>query len=200
MVCACMEGCAHDAACWMQVAFPLQLDMFDFCTDELKAKLKGPRAALRRVEDDKAGVSREDGEEAGDATDADGDAVMGGGGADFTGELTGQYELLAVLTHKVRECALWFGGGGCGGVEPTPLQESRVVQGRTPDSGHYVAWVRQEDGIWVQFDDEKMVPRKDEDVLALCGGGDWHTSYMMLWKPLRVPATSNQSAPPAEEG
>eukprot|EP00892_Ulva_mutabilis_P003323 jgi/Ulvmu1/1362/UM011_0090.1 len=157
-----------------KVAFPLQLDMLDFCTDELKTQLRGPRAALRRIEDEKAGVVRTEADnEAGDATDADGDAVMGGGGReDYTGALTGRYNLLAVLTHK----------------------------GRTPDSGHYVAWVKQEDGIWVQFDDEKMIPRKDEDLLELAGGGDWHTSYVMLWKPQRVPASSNESAPPAEEG
>ena len=75
-----------------------------------------------------------------------------------------------------------------------------LLQGRTPDSGHYVSWVRQEDGTWVQFDDDKMIPRKDEDALGLSGGGDWHTAYMMLWKPQRVPATSKESAPPAEEG
>ena len=38
--------------------------------------------------------------------------------ASASGELTGQYELLSVLTHK----------------------------GRSADSGHYVGWVKQEDG------------------------------------------------------
>lgn len=86
----------------VQVSYPMQLDMFDFCTDELKEQLRGPRAALRRIEDEKAGVARGDGDnEAGDATDADGDAVMGTP-VDHTGALTARYDLLAVLTHKVR--------------------------------------------------------------------------------------------------
>lgn len=41
---------------------------------------------------------------------------------------TGRYELTAVLTHK----------------------------GRSADSGHYVAWVKQPDGKWIQFDDDKV--------------------------------------------
>lgn len=27
----------------------------------------------------------------------------------------------------------------------------------------------QEDGSWIQFDDDKMIPRKEEEVLTLCG-------------------------------
>lgn len=105
----------HDRrVCGMQVTYPIQLDVFDFCTDELKGQLRGPRAALRRIEDEKAGVTRDDGDgEAGDATDADGDAVMGGQPQDCTGALTGRYDLLAVLTHKVRRGLLRFLLRGC---------------------------------------------------------------------------------------
>lgn len=54
---------------------------------------------------------------------ASGSAAEPGAGVEATapgppGELTGQYELLAALTHK----------------------------GRSADSGHYVAWVKQADG------------------------------------------------------
>ena len=68
----------------------------------------------------------------------------------------GRYELVAVLTHK----------------------------GRSADSGHYVGWTRQEDGQWVQFDDEDMIPRKQDEVLALSGGGDWHMAYLLLYRAL----------------
>ena len=53
----------------------------------------------------------------------------------------GKYDLIGILTHK----------------------------GRSADSGHYVSWVRQEDGQWVQFDDDKMILRKEEEVLTLSG-------------------------------
>jgi hypothetical protein len=58
----------------------------------------------------------------------------------------------------------------------------------------------QHDGIWVQFDDDKMIPRKDEDILELAGGGDWHTAYLMLFKPQRVPESSKEAAPLSEAG
>ena len=70
----------------------------------------------------------------------------------------GRYELIAVLTHK----------------------------GRSADSGHYVSWAKQEDGQWIQFDDEEMIPRKEEEVIALSGGGDWHMAYLLLYRALKA--------------
>ena len=34
-------------------------------------------------------------------------------------------------------------------------------KGRSADSGHYVAWVKQDDKQWIQFDDEELIPRKE---------------------------------------
>lgn len=164
----------------------MMLDLFEFCTDELCAKLKGPRAAFKAIEDaqrgpktgaaaadsSKAGNSKKAVEQAGASKDtgkdADGDSQMAvvEDETDYTGYATGRYELLAVLTHK----------------------------GRTADSGHYVGWVKQAPDMWMQFDDETLVPRKDEDILPLCGGGDWHTAYLMLFKEQTVPAKSTTEA------
>ncbi|KVI05878.1 Peptidase C19, ubiquitin carboxyl-terminal hydrolase 2 [Cynara cardunculus var. scolymus] len=57
-------------------------------------------------------------------------------------QLTGVYDLVAVLTHK----------------------------GRSADSGHYVAWVKQENGKWIQFDDDNPIPQREEDITKLSGG------------------------------
>lgn len=70
----------------------------------------------------------------------------------------GRYELTAVLTHK----------------------------GRSADSGHYVSWAKQDDGQWLQFDDEEMIPRKEEEVIALSGGGDWHMAYLLLYRAVKA--------------
>jgi len=72
---------------------------------------------------------------------------------------TGRYELTGVLTHK----------------------------GRSADSGHYVAWVKQADGSWVLFDDDELHIRTAEDVLALNGGGDWHMAYLLMYKAITLP-------------
>ena len=42
----------------MQVDFPLVLDMYDFCSDELKKQLAGPREANKAEEDRKANMDR----------------------------------------------------------------------------------------------------------------------------------------------
>lgn len=81
----------------------------------------------------------------------------------------GKYELQGVLTHK----------------------------GRSADSGHYVSWVKQQDGSWVLFDDDELIMKKDEDVLALCGGGDWHMAYLLLYRAVKVPEGAQAAAAPA---
>ena len=179
MLSECLGGLAARAA-RAQVSFPLQLDLFELCTEELKAQLKGPRGAFHAHEEAQKGPG------AAAATEAQGGAAAstsGGGGGDaemteaedvdaekgvdYAGRLTGRYDLIAVLTHK----------------------------GRTLDSGHYVAWVKQGgEDAWVQFDDDKLVPRKGEDIIALKGGGDWHTAYLMLWRAQRVPAAAAPAA------
>eukprot|EP00871_Galdieria_phlegrea_P000800 jgi/Galph1/1720/GphlegSOOS_G401.1 len=69
--------------------------------------------------------------------------------------LNGQYELIAVLTH----------------------------QGRAADTGHYVAWIRQEEkSQWCKFDDDKVSYCKEEEVKKLSGGGDWHMAYLCLYQ------------------
>lgn len=72
----------------------------------------------------------------------------------------GKYELFAVLTHK----------------------------GRSADSGHYVSWVKQADGQWILFDDDELIPKKEDEILGLSGGGDWHMAYLLLYRAQRVPS------------
>lgn len=72
---------------------------------------------------------------------------------------TGFFELRAVLTHK----------------------------GRTADSGHYIGWVKQKDGSWMQFDDERPIPATEEQVLRLSGGrADDAMAYMLLYRVRRT--------------
>lgn len=47
----------------------------------------------------------------------------------------------------------------------------------------------------MQFDDDKLTVRQDEEILKLGDGGDWHTAYLMLFRAQRVPA--DEPAPAA---
>ncbi|CAM6099251.1 unnamed protein product [Calypogeia fissa] len=149
-----------------KVDYPLVLDVLEFCTDELKEKLKSPRKRLQEMEDVKAGLK--DSKEKEGLQDLTGipsssEGVAAGPVVD-AGEpqLTGIYDLVSVLTHK----------------------------GRSADSGHYVAWVKQESDKWIEFDDDNPIPQREEEITKLSGGGDWHMAYICLYKARVVPPES----------
>ena len=67
----------------------------------------------------------------------------------------GYYRLKAVITHR----------------------------GRSANSGHYITHVRFEDQ-WVRYDDEKVKEVSEEDISALSGASDWHTSFLLIYEAL----------------
>mmetsp|Transcript_23936 Transcript_23936/g.27821 ORF Transcript_23936/g.27821 Transcript_23936/m.27821 type:complete len:512 (+) Transcript_23936:53-1588(+) len=75
-----------------------------------------------------------------------------------TGLETGNYQLVAVLTHK----------------------------GRTSDSGHYVGWVHKKGDDWLKYDDDVVSVVKFEEISNLRGGGDWHMAYYCIYRKLEV--------------
>lgn len=161
------------------VTFPITLDVYEFCTDDLKAELEPARKLKLKREDDEALKRMEEKKAAlEEPKEEGGDAPMGDATAPVTNEtaapanetaaaevdplegtrFTGFYDLVAALTHK----------------------------GRSADSGHYVSWVKREDGTWTQFDDEKTIPTTEEEVLKLKGGGDHHMSYILCYKARKI--------------
>ncbi|CAH1422750.1 unnamed protein product [Lactuca virosa] len=149
-----------------KVDYPLELDIFDLCSDELRKKLEAPRQMLREEDGRKAGLklkektppaSTDNDVKMSDAegpSNESGEVSKAASGEDKKKQLTGVYDLVAVLTHK----------------------------GRSADSGHYVAWVKQENGKWIQFDDDNPIPQREEDITKLSGGGDWHMAYICMYK------------------
>lgn len=180
-----------------KVSYGLELDVYDFCSPELKQQLDGPRAALKAHVDaveaarkamKKLAAEGEAGSKSDPAALEPGQASAGAGAVDVdmqdaaaaagssssgtsshVGAQTGKFQLVGCLTHK----------------------------GRSADSGHYVAWIKQQDGHWVLFDDEDLSFKKDDDILALSGGGDWHMAYLLLYRAVTVPPTLD-SAPAAK--
>ncbi|KDP40803.1 hypothetical protein JCGZ_24802 [Jatropha curcas] len=156
-----------------KVDYPLELDVYDFCSDDLRKKLEAPRQTLRDEEGKKLGLkANEKASSSKDSdvkmTDAEGSSNGSGESSKATSEegdssdkepvLTGIYDLVAVLTHK----------------------------GRSADSGHYVAWVKQENGKWIEYDDDNPIPQREEDITKLSGGGDWHMAYICMYKARAV--------------
>eukprot|EP01024_Parvocaulis_polyphysoides_P020679 TRINITY_DN1972_c1_g1_i2.p2 TRINITY_DN1972_c1_g1~~TRINITY_DN1972_c1_g1_i2.p2 ORF type:complete len:366 (-),score=84.54 TRINITY_DN1972_c1_g1_i2:203-1300(-) len=146
-----------------KVQFPMTLDMHDYCDDELKEGLKGAREAFKNWEDLKVDIQKGGKGGSLNQNKTDGEQT----GMDPVEEMmkyanceTGKFELFGVLTHK----------------------------GRYGDSGHYVAWIKSSDGVWVMYDDENLIIKTEEDVKELAGGGEWHTAYLLLYRVIKIPS------------
>lgn len=148
------------------VSFPLQLDLFNYCSDELKASLKHGRdyAAKERREEDERMLSgkameeekKEEGkQEKRPQVLIDDSKVYAEHGLGLD---TGNYHLIGVVTH----------------------------QGRSADSGHYVGWVHKSGDNWLQYDDDIVTTVKTDEIMALRGGGDWHMSYILIYRKMEV--------------
>eukprot|EP00824_Muranothrix_gubernata_P009618 TRINITY_DN22320_c0_g1_i1.p1 TRINITY_DN22320_c0_g1~~TRINITY_DN22320_c0_g1_i1.p1 ORF type:complete len:548 (-),score=126.65 TRINITY_DN22320_c0_g1_i1:46-1689(-) len=158
------------------VSYPRVLDVYEFCSDTLKAELDKGRAevTLQHEEETEAMLSNKDLEEEKEIEDKSltdkkpvekkkkkkGPVIndeslyrQHGLGLD-----TGRYELVGVVTHK----------------------------GRAINSGHYIGWTHQKDDTWCQFDDDIVKFATTEEILDLKGGGDWHTAYILLYRRVEI--------------
>jgi len=142
------------------VSFPIDMmDMYNFCTEELKEELKPRREELARLirEEPVAMDTKSDEAVAHLPSEQGANAKLEVeiSNAPINMELmNGNYQLEAVLSHI----------------------------GRSSDSGHYIAWVRAKDDIWLKFDDDYISTCTSEDIKKLSGGGDWHIAYICLYK------------------
>jgi ubiquitin carboxyl-terminal hydrolase 14 len=84
---------------------------------------------------------------------------------------SGYYELQAILTHK----------------------------GRSSNSGHYVAWTKQKDNLWIECNDDDIRPIHEDDIMKLSGGGHWHTAYLLLYGPRKLPMLEKEEKKEEEE-
>jgi len=139
------------------VEFPLVLDLYDFCTEELKAKLQPARKALLDAEEERVkNLKPEDKKKPRpEPTKALDDVSK----PELWHNETGRYELCAVVSHK----------------------------GRSADGGHYVGYVKQARDKWLLFDDEVVSVVNDEEVKKLSGkgGADAHIAYVLLYRSVK---------------
>ncbi|KAE8690461.1 F-box/LRR-repeat protein [Hibiscus syriacus] len=100
-----------------EIYYPLELGIYDLCSDELRKQLEGPRQILRDDEGKKLGLKAN--EKSSSSKDDDVKMIYAKGSSDASEEssvttsqegvpskkekhLTGIYDLVAVLTHKGR--------------------------------------------------------------------------------------------------
>jgi len=169
---------AVNAKVLKDVKFPVMLDMFDMCSEDLQERLRPARTEFKAYEDwlvEQAHTVKGKGKS--EALKAEKEAQESAEHEDWWfsddegSSNSGYYILQAVLTHK----------------------------GRSSNSGHYVGWVRQKGDTWLKCDDDEVSPIHEEDVLKLSGGGDWHTAYLLVYGPRKLPKERGQKVAEAME-
>ena len=46
--------------------------------------------------------------------------------------------------------------------------------------------IARQTGDWAKLDDDKVTLVKEDQILKLSGGGDWHIAYILLYAPRRL--------------
>lgn len=168
-----------------RVSFPIVLDVFDYCSDQLKEGLKTKRDAA--VASSAPGTAKE----SSNGSSSSSKDASAAGAASASAPSTAATEkgedkpeessVMQTLSARAEAKAQADTGEIKAEIGNYELCAVLTHKGRAADSGHYVAWVKTDDK-WYQFDDEKVTVHPEEDVKKLCGGGDWHMAYMCLYR------------------
>jgi ubiquitin carboxyl-terminal hydrolase 14 len=198
------------------ITFPMNLDLFDFCTEELQADLKIKRDEAKEQREKSIKAEVEGQAEATDSTtpmdaepskDAQLETLRS-----TIAELEGKVAAEADTNKKLflqsqlqdqKERAVFVGQG-----QEVPLPNTTGEyelfavlshQGRTADGGHYIGWVkadkkldepgRKKEELWYKFDDDKVSYVLEDEIKKLSGdgGGDWHIAYLCFYRTPKSP-------------
>lgn len=165
------------------VEFPMTLDVIDYCVDPLQEKLREKRRILAAREDARIALAQQTkGKEKEKEDDKAKDKKPAADVAPMT--LESKSEATTTETDEEGLPPLW---------KPAPFENETGLyelyslithKGRSADSGHYVAWVKEKDDFWLCYDDEEVKPATDNDIKQLVGkgGADWHIAYMCFYR------------------
>lgn len=160
---------AVNAKILKEVKYPFEFDAYDLCTPELQERLKPMRERFKDFDDKKAleAKSRKNAPHLQEPNKIETKKELFSFENDLGSNNSGLYTLQAVLTHR----------------------------GRSSSSGHYVAWIKHTDDMWIKCDDDVVTPVPQDAILKLCGGGDWHVAYVLLYGPriLELPTEQKKS-------
>lgn len=170
---------ARKAKILRAVAFPMELDLHAYLSDELKARIEPNREVQKERDDKQIEVEKAEFEafKAERINDENMDTLKitkafkkqkrASKIAAFdatvyrefgTGLETGEYNLVGVITHK----------------------------GRSSDGGHYVGWTHHSGEDWFKFDDDLVNKVSAQNIQELRGGGDWHIAYYLIYRKKEI--------------
>lgn len=186
------------------VTFQSTLDLFDFCTDDVKKVIQVYRDKSREEEEDrvakrlKASISLSSSPDNAEAMNSAVGVEKQTPKSETDPRDTEEDENEALQkalamsmdpnAEAENENTRQYVGPGLPNEFQGLYELYGVVthKGRSADGGHYMGWVKAEDtgsdDDWFVFDDDEVSRCKIEDVLKLKGGGDWHMSYLNFYR------------------
>lgn len=191
------------------VSFPDIFDVFNFCSDKVKAILKVQRHRhAMEILNKTGGEAPADGDaamaDAPPAPPAEGasaaaaaavpPAAPAAAASSAAAPMEEDDELAAALKMSMGDAtaaAAPAADAVAGPGLPVDFQGNYELyavvthQGRSADGGHYMGWVRAagaDNDQWHIFDDADVTECKTEDVTNLKGGGDWPMAYLCFYR------------------
>ncbi|ETB62496.1 hypothetical protein YYC_01060 [Plasmodium yoelii 17X] len=168
-----------------KVSFPENFDIYDFCSDNVKADLKIARNITMNRKDIKTSIIQENTNE--DNKSSDNLINQDDKKIEFVEIPNGEYELISVITHK----------------------------GRNEESGHYIAWKKMRNCInkdseydnngprtkknksnneptWFKMDDDKVSLHNFSSLDLFGGCSDYNTAVLLLYKRKTLSCTQDE--------
>jgi len=177
------------------VAFPEVMDVYEMCSEDLQKQLAiGRRKADKEAEERLAKrnkISDEKEKEPEKESSSAPESSTEQSGTDMEVDDDDEAALKAALAMSMdteSSSVPVARGDTMGNGLPDDFQGKYEIfaavthQGRSADSGHYVGYVKDSDGEWYKYDDDKVTPQAIEDILKLKGGGDWPMAYLTFYR------------------
>ncbi|QSL64878.1 hypothetical protein MERGE_002182 [Pneumocystis wakefieldiae] len=157
-----------------KVKFPFELDICEFCEDNLKSKLIPVRDILRNINknlEEKETIKKKSLNE----MIKELWKLVDIKSIDEGSNVSGLYNLIGILTHSGGEIVLFL---------------SFFNFLASADSGHYQAWIRiPNSSEWCQFNDDNVTIVPRSKIETLDGGSENDTAYIALYSAMELPTT-----------
>lgn len=186
------QGISKKVKIIRKVNFPVdrRLDLVEFCSDELAAKL----GAARKAKLDKEDREREARQKT-ETEETDASVKAGSNGAPAAASSLSSSSAMDTSTDSTSskpDDEVKGDDNSMDTSEDVPIGETGFYQlcalvthlGMYADGGHYVGWVRKGPDNWLCFDDDKVSDVTDKEIKDLMGRGQWHSAYLSIFRKM----------------
>jgi len=177
-----------------KVIFPEKMDVYDFCTEDLKRAIEKYRK-LKLEKEDREREQRQSVQAEKEKKDDDEATGKGSADSDDSAQNKDGDATEAPSTEQKEEVKE---DGDSAQNDKMDVDESSAMdlvsgyyelcgivthKGRSANSGHYIGYSKDTArGKWLKFDDEDVTEIKPDDIKQLYGGGDFQMAFLCIFR------------------